>query len=208
MTISKRFICKRSLFVPAPLNYDWAQPQLDFDTFASRMRARYMFRGKSYLPRNGSSIPCSSKKPSTWRAPKANSAKLETFLSKVEKELFINIKRNYVKDNLTKDERRSLTTWRRDVRFNPESNLLLRSQDKGNRFVVVDKQTDIVKANQETGRSSFVKLNYDTTKEFISNVKQWNQLNREIILPIFMLRLEKTRLCIKHKEHVSLTTCN
>ena len=46
---------------------------------------------------------------STWRAPKTNSAELETFLSTVEKELFIKIKRNYVKCNLTKDERRSLT---------------------------------------------------------------------------------------------------
>ena len=134
---------------------------------------------------------------------------METFLSTVEKELLINIKRNYVKDNFTKDEGRSLTTWRIDILFNPDSNLLLRSQDKGNRFVVVDKQTDIVKANQEIGRSSFVKLNYDTTKEFISNVKQWNQLNREIILPIIMLRLERTQLyAMLHKELVSLTACN
>ena len=204
----KDLCAKHPSFVPTPINYDWAQPQLDFDTFASRMRPRYIFRGKSSLPCNGSSMPYSPKKPSTWRASKRNSAELETFLSTVEKELLINIKRNYVKDNFTKDEGRSLTTWRIDILFNPDSNLLLRSQDKGNRFVVVDKQTDIVKANQEIGRSSFVKLNYETTKEFISNVKQWNQLNREIILPIFMLRLEKTRLCIKHKEHVSLTTCN
>ena len=87
-----------------------------------------MFRGKSSPLRNGSSMPCLPKISSTWRAPKANSAELEAFLSTVEKELFINIKQNYVKYNLTKDERRSLTTWRRDVLFNPDSNLLLRSQ--------------------------------------------------------------------------------
>ena len=89
--------------------------------------------------------------------------------------MFINIKRNYVKDNLTKNERRSLTAWRRDILFNPDSGLLLRSQDKGNRFVVVvvDKQTDIVKENHQIERSSFVKLNYDPTKDFILNVKQW-----------------------------------
>ena len=87
-----------------------------------------MFRGKSFPPRNGSSMPCSPKIPSTWRAPKTNSAELKTFLATVEKELFIKIKRNYVKYNVTKDERRSLTTWRRDVLFNPDSNLLLRSQ--------------------------------------------------------------------------------
>ena len=45
----------------------------------------------------------------------------------------------------------------------------MRSQDEGNRFVVVDKQTDIVKANYQIERSSFVKLNYDPTIEFIFN---------------------------------------
>ena len=87
-----------------------------------------MIRGKSPPLRSGSSMPCSPKIPSTWRGPKTNSAELETFLSTVEKELFIKIKRNYVKYNLTKDERRSLTTWRRDVLFNPDSGLLLKSQ--------------------------------------------------------------------------------
>ena len=137
------------------------------------MRTRYMFRGKSSPPWNDSPIPCPPQKPSTWRAPKTNSAELETFLSTVEKELFINIKRNYVKDNLTEDERKSLTIWRRVILFNPDTSLLLRSQDKGNRFVVVDKQTDIAKANHQIERSSFVKLNYDSTKDFILNVKEW-----------------------------------
>ena len=133
-----------------------------------------MFRGKSSLPQNFSSQGIDPpKKAFKWRAPKTNSAKLEKFLSAVKKELFINVKRNYVKDNLTKDERRSFTTWRRDVVFNPDSNLLLTSQNKGNRFVVVDKQTDIVQANHQIERSSFVELNYNTTKEFISNLKQW-----------------------------------
>ena len=53
------------------------------------MRARYVSP-----PQNDSSIPCPPKKPSTWRAPKTNSAELETFLSTVEKEIFIKIERN------------------------------------------------------------------------------------------------------------------
>ena len=85
------------------------------------MRARYVCP-----PQNDSSIPCPPKKPSTWRAPKTNSAELETFLSTVEKEILINVERNYVKYNPTKDERRSLTTWRGGILFNPDNNLLLR----------------------------------------------------------------------------------
>ena len=69
--------------------------------------------------------------------------------------------------------RRSLTTWRRDILFNSDSSLLLRSQDKGYRFVAVNKQTHIIKANHQIERSSFVKLNYHPTKDFILNVKQW-----------------------------------
>ena len=38
---------------------------------------------------------------------------------------------------------------------------------------MVDKQTDIIKANHQLERSSFVKLNYDPTEQFISNIKQW-----------------------------------
>ena len=108
------------------------------------MRTRYMFSVKSYPPQDHSSVPCPPKMPSTWRAPKTNSAELEAFLSTVVKELFLNIIRKYGKDNLTKDERRSLTALRRDILFNPDSDLLLRSQGKGNIFVFVDKQTDVI----------------------------------------------------------------
>ena len=90
------------------------------------MRARYMFRGKSSPPQqNDSSIRCSSKKPSTSRAPKTNSAELETSLPTVDKEVFISIKRNY--NNLSKDKRRSLINWRRDIPFKLDSSLLLTS---------------------------------------------------------------------------------
>ena len=77
---------------------------------------------------------------------RTNPAELEAFLSTVEKELFLNIKWRYVKDNLTKDEGKSLTPWRRDILFFPDSDLKMRSQEKGNRLDVVDKQADIVKA--------------------------------------------------------------
>ena len=39
----KDLCAKSPSFLPTPINYDWAQPQLDFDTFASRVKARYMF---------------------------------------------------------------------------------------------------------------------------------------------------------------------
>ena len=50
-----------------------------------------------------------------------------------------------VKGNFSKDERGALKEWRRNNLFNKNSNLVMRLQDEGNRFVVVDKKTDQMK---------------------------------------------------------------
>ena len=46
-------------------------------------------------------------------------------------------------------------------------------QDKGNRFIIVDKQTDCKKANEQIERSSFLKIDYDPTTFHINKVKDW-----------------------------------
>ena len=53
------------------------------------------------------------------------------------------------KDNVTRTERRALTNWRRDNLVNKETDTIMRLQDKGNRFVTVDKSTDRLKAQQQ-----------------------------------------------------------
>ena len=49
----------------------------------------------------------------------------------------------------------------------------MRLQDKGNRFIIVDKQTDCKKANEQIERSSFLKIDYDPTTLHINKVKDW-----------------------------------
>ena len=49
----------------------------------------------------------------------------------------------------------------------------MRLQDKGNRFVIVDKNTDSLKTQQQIGLSSSIKLNHDPTDTHIKNVKEW-----------------------------------
>ena len=49
----------------------------------------------------------------------------------------------------------------------------MRLQDKGNRFVIVDKNTDRLKTQQQIGLSSSIKLNHDPTDTHIKNVKEW-----------------------------------
>ena len=51
----------------------------------------------------------------------------------------------------------------------------MRLQDKCNRFVVVDKETNKIKAQQQIAKSSFQELNYDPTKEHIKKVEQWSE---------------------------------
>ena len=97
---------------------------------------------------------------------------METFLTLIEKDLFQNIKVG-TKDNLTPMERRALSNWRRDNLFNKESDTIMTVQDKTNRFVIVEKKTDHLKAQQQIGRSSFIKLNHDPTDTHIKKGKEW-----------------------------------
>ena len=48
----------------------------------------------------------------------------------------------------------------------------MRLQDNGNRFVIVEKDTDRLKAQQQITRSTFNKLDYDPTYTHIQKVKE------------------------------------
>ena len=74
---------------------------------------------------------------------------------------------------MTSDERLALNTWRKEVLFNPDSELVMRLQDNGSRFVIVDKQTDQLEAEQQISKSNFIRLDYDPTEEHISKVSGW-----------------------------------
>ena len=63
--------------------------------------------------------------------------------------------------------------WRKEQLFNKTGDLVMRTQDKGNKFVIVTKETDVQKANEQIQRSSFVKLDDDPTTHHIRKVKQW-----------------------------------
>ena len=83
------------------------------------------------------------------------------------------IRKAVSKKNFSKGERKVLINWRKTQLFNPCADLVFRSQDKGNRFVIVDKETYKLKAEEQIKRSSFVELNYDTTFDHIAKVKVW-----------------------------------
>jgi len=55
----------------------------------------------------------------------------------------------------------------------------MRLQDKGNRFVIVNKITDKQKAKEQIDRSSFVELDHDPTRIHIEKVRNWAEKWRE-----------------------------
>ena len=97
-------------------------------------------------------------------APKANLPELKTFLTSPKRDFFCSTKQNDVKDNLSEEEKNAFEKWRKDVLFNKESELEMRLQRQSNRFVIVDKETDKIKAEQQIVQSSFQELNHDPTK--------------------------------------------
>ena len=171
----KDLCAKGPSFIPTPENFDWLQLQKDFDAFRNRVRARYLFSSSEGPRPNDETqiLKRQPKQPSNWRSTKTNCPELETFLSSVERALFNDTSRRKVPDNLTKEERSSLRQWRKNELFNQDGELLMRLQDKGNRFVIVDKETDKRKAEEQIARSSFQKLDHDPTSEHIQKVKEW-----------------------------------
>ena len=163
-------------FVPTQKHVDWLQLQKDFDRFKNTIRAKVFFASQEGNgPLNTTDDFKPPKKPSSWRAPKSKIDEVEAFISCVEKDIFqtTTVKPRY--DNLSKAERSSLDTWRKEFLFKPESDLVMRLQDKGNRFVLVDKQTDLEKAKDQIARSAFRELDEDPTAEHIEIVKGWAQ---------------------------------
>lgn len=180
----KQLCAKGPSFVPTPQNFDWLQLQKDFDAFQSRIRARFIFREKDTNEKSNitekdtsthqnKSINRPPKKKTKWSSPRTTSPELEMFLSNVERALFEDTSQRRVMDNLTKGERAALKSWRKEHLFNPESNIVMRLQDKGNRFVIVDKDTDKNKAKEQIGRSSFMEIDHDPTPQHIQKVKEW-----------------------------------
>ena len=169
-------LCSRGpSFIPTPVSFDWLQMQKDFDKFSKNMRTQVFFANKEKPAALGqkSKFDVPPKTNSNWDPPKSTIPELETFLSLIEREIFSNTKRRKVEDNLSELERKALNTWRKNNLFNENPELLIRQQDKGNRFVLIDKITDVNKAEEQIQKSSFRELHHDPTLEHLKKVMEW-----------------------------------
>ena len=166
-------------FIPIPNIFDWRQLQIDFEKFKNTLRKISFFSTNEAGSNNNknTTLPLTIDNPpqkqSLWIPPKSNSNEIETFISLVEKDLFHDTSRKRIPSNLSEDEKKALNNWRKNVLFNKDSDKVMRLQDKRNRFIIVDKQTDHEKENEQIERSSFLKLDYDPTTLHINKLKEW-----------------------------------
>ena len=69
-------------------------------------------------------------------------------MKQIERDLFANFQPKKIASNLTKDEKVALKECRTMLN-NRNSKQVIRMQDKGNKFVIVDKETDMQKSQQQ-----------------------------------------------------------
>ena len=62
---------------------------------------------------------------------------------------------------------------------NADKEFILRIQDKGNRFIFVDKKTDKKKANKYLKKTNFKRIHFDPTSSHIQKVKQFFKEKRK-----------------------------
>ena len=95
--------------------------------------------------------------------------------------MFSDTSRKVVSENLSKGEGKTLINWRKRQLYNPCGDLVLRSKDKENRFVIAHKETDKMKAEEEIKCSSFLTVSYDPTLDHIAKVKVWNKNSMPLV---------------------------
>lgn len=122
------------------------------------------------------------KKVSSWKAPVSHVPELELFLDSVRTELFDPGNARFIRDNLSVGERQALATLKQ------VDNVTIKIQDKGSKFVVIDKSDYDTKMKEQLENPlHYQKLEHDPSADYVSVITQWStkwfekgQINEEI----------------------------
>ena len=125
-------------FVPTPSRVDWNEIQQSWLAFKKKIRWRALFHSKQ-LRREADKLDPPFRK-STTDPPTASTPAIEVFLNKIEKDLFRQTVYKNIEDDLKLDERKALIEFR--SKSIEERDIVIRMQDKGNSFVILDKTLD------------------------------------------------------------------
>ena len=158
----------------------------DWEKFENRLRAAVFFH-RDDVNNNPSTSPHQPvfptvKKVSSWKAPVSHIPELELFLDSVRTELLDPRNVRFIHDNLSVGERQALVTLKQ------ADNVAIQIQDKGSKFVVIDKSDyDSKMKEQLENPLHYHKLEHDPSADYVEVIKQWSkkwlekgQINEEI----------------------------
>ena len=102
------------------------------------------------------------------RAPASKDITLETFLATIENKLFdVHRARHHPVSNLSKSEHKTLHQLR------TSKDIVVRLQDKGSKFVILDRTDYIDKVESNFNDSSFDLLPSDPSSSYYQTVRDW-----------------------------------
>ena len=102
-----------------------------------------------------------------YRSKPSTNNSVESFINGIEKERFNSNNIGKIRNNLNKEEKQALKemkSW---------DDKVIRVQDKGSRFVVLDTNSFIEKVEHQINRSSFDKIDTDPSPKFKEKVNNW-----------------------------------
>ena len=179
----KSLLKKGPSFVPTPTDINWYEVRKDFTKFTNKIRhlADSEQQQEPVHPQVKSNEPTTNEnnfppgKPPAkanpyqqlYRSkPNANNS-VELFIKSIEKELFNPNNIRKIRNNLNKEEKlafKEMKSW---------DDKVIRVQDKGSRFVVLDTNSYIEKVEHQINRSSFDKRDADPSPNFKEEVNNW-----------------------------------
>ena len=181
----KSVLSKGPSFCPIPSDINRYKLLVDWEIFESRLRYALYFHKVNLqseeVSKSKATFP-TVKQNSGKKAPISKSPQLESFLESVKGQLFDPANVCKVSDNLSKGERQALKSLK-----NSEEHII-RIQDKGSKFVILDKLEYDSKMHQQLRNPLHYKeLEYNPSSDHVALISEWknkwlakNQITKEI----------------------------
>ena len=165
-------LSKGPSFCPIPRDINWYKCRQDWQAFVDKMRWADFHFDREHIDTINTSDTVVDLGPfkvkSHTRAPISEEIALETFLATVENTLFDADRASYEpKSNIWKAENKALCKLR------SSKDLVVRLQDKGSRFVILDRNDYIDKVERNLNDGSFDILGSDPSLSYYHIVKDW-----------------------------------
>ena len=166
-------LSKGPSFCPVPRDINWHRCRLDWQSFVDKVRWADFYFDRNFVDISSSpDILDDNLGPfqvkSGARAPVSKDIALETFLATIENKLFdVHRARHYPVSNLSKSEHKTLH------RLRTSKDIVVRLQDKGSRFVILDRTDYIDKVESNLNDGSFDLLPADLSSSYYQMVRDW-----------------------------------